>query len=287
MNELLKQISEWLALYGLKTVGALAILVLGITAAKLVTKLTRRILRRAKVDETLVSFGGNILHFFLLGFVAIAALNQVGFQTASLIAVLGAAGLAVGLALQSNLSSLASGVLILLFRPFKLGDLVELAGVTGTVESIGVLTTDLKLPDGKQAIIPNTKVFSDKLINFATTPNRRIDLVVGIGYGDDLLKAKDVLKQVLAEDPRILATPEPVVQVLELADSSVNLAVRPWVKNSDFWDTRCDLTEKIKLRLDAEGISIPFPQRDVHLFGESAGSAGGVPAQAGFTPGAN
>jgi len=150
---------------------------------------------------------------------------------------------------------------------------VEVADVTGTVESIGVLTTNLKLPDGKLVIIPNTKVFGDKLINFVSTPNRRIDLVVGIGYGDDLLKAKKVLKKILAEDSRILATPEPMVQVLELADSSVNLAVRPWVRNSDFWDTRCEFTEKIKLRLDAEGISIPFPQRDIHLFGESAGLA--------------
>jgi len=271
MNELVRQISEWLALYGLKMVGALAILVLGVMAAKMMTKLTRRLLRRAKVDETLVSFGGNILHFFLVGFVVIAALNQLGFQTASLIAVLGAAGLAVGLALQSNLSSLASGVLILLFRPFRIGDLVEVAGVNGTVESMGILATNLKLPDGKLAIIPNTKVFGDKLVNFVATPNRRIDLVVGIGYGDDLLKAKEVLGKVLAEDPRVLASPEPKVQVLELADSSVNLAVRPWVKNSDFWDTRCDLTERIKLRLDQEGISMPFPQRDVHLLGEPAG----------------
>ena len=268
MNELIKQIEEWLALYGLKIVGAAAILVLGIAAAKMLTRLIRRIMRKAKMDETLVSFGGNIIHFFLVGFVVIAALNQVGFQTASLIAVLGAAGLALGLALQSNLSSLASGVLILLFRPFRIGDFVEVAGVSGTVESIGILTTNLKLPDGRTAIIPNTKVYGDKLINFFSTPNRRIDLVIGIGYGDDLLKAKQVLNQILAEDARVLGDPAPTVQVLELADSSVNFAVRPWVSNSDFWNTRCDLIEKIKLRLDAEGISIPFPQTDVHLFKE-------------------
>ena len=268
MNELMQQIGEWLALYGLKIVGAVAILVLGIAAAKMLTKLIRRVMRKAKMDDTLVSFGGNIIHFFLVGFVAIAALNQIGFQTASLIAVLGAAGLAVGLALQSNLSSLASGVLILLFRPFKIGDLIEAAGVTGTVESIGILTTNLKMPDGKIAIIPNTKVYGDKLINFFTTPNRRIDLVIGISYDDDLLKAKEVLTQILSEDLRVLTDPAPKVQVLELADSSVNFAVRPWVKNSDFWSTRCDLIEKIKLRLDAEGISIPFPQTDVHLFTE-------------------
>lgn len=279
MNNLMQPIGEWLALYGLKIVGAVAILVLGIAAAKILTKLVRRVMRKAKMDDTLVSFGGNIIRFFLMGFVVIAALSQLGFQTASLIAVLGAAGLAVGLALQSNLSSLASGVLILLFRPFKIGDFVEAAGISGTVDSIGILATNLKLADGRIAIIPNTKVYGDKLINFFTTPNRRIDLVIGIGYGDDLLKAKKVLTQILSEDSRVLTDPPPWVQVLELADSSVNLGVRPWVQNSDFWSTRCDLVEKIKLRLDAEGISIPFPQTDVHLFTEDGAYEGKSPQQ--------
>ncbi len=251
--------------YGLSLLGAVLILVLGFMASRMVVRLIQKIMRRAKMEETLVSFGGNLLRFGLYAFVIIAALNRVGFQTASIIAVLGAAGLAIALSMQANLANLAAGVLILVFRPFKLGDTIETSRTLGSVEVITITNTQVREPDGRLVILPNNKVFTEKLVNVSAAKVRRIDLVVGIGYDDDLLKAKRVLQEILAQDPRVLAEPAPAVQVLELADSSVNLAVRPWVNNADWWAARCDLTERIKLRLDAEGVSMPFPQRDVHL----------------------
>ncbi|MFH2126635.1 MAG: mechanosensitive ion channel domain-containing protein, partial [Pseudomonadota bacterium] len=184
----------------------------------------------------------------------------------SLIAMMGAAALAVGLSLQSNLSNLAAGVLILIFRPFRLGEMVEMGGILGKVEEITIMVTKLRMVDGKLAIMPNTKAFNDKLINFTAAKKRRVDLVIGIGYGDDIKKAKDILQRLVEEDPRILKEPKPSIMVLNLGDSSVDLGVRPWTKNTDWWAVKCDLTEKIKLTFDAEGINIPYPQRDVHLY---------------------
>lgn len=269
MDSVIMQAKQWIALYGLNVLGAIIILVLGYLATKVVVRITQKVMRRAHADETLVSFGGNLLRFSLYAFVIVAALNRLGFQTASIIAMLGAAGLAIALAMQSNLANLAAGVLILIFRPFKLGDTIDTAGTLGTVENITITSTFLRQPDGKLAIMPNNKIFADKLTNISAAQKRRIDLVVGIGYDDDLLKAKKVLQEIIEGEPRVLKEPAPAVLVIELADSSVNLAVRPWVKGSDWWATKCDLTERIKLRLDQEGISIPFPQRDVHLYPES------------------
>jgi len=266
MDSIIQSLQEWVAHYGLRVVGSVAILVLGLIGAKLVTGLFRKIMRKANVDDTLVSFGGNLLQFMLILFVIIAMLSKLGVQTTSLIAMLGAASLAVGLSLQSNLANLAAGVLILIFRPMRLGESVEIGGVLGTVEEITILVTKLRLFDGKLAIMPNTKVFSDKLINYTAADPRRVDLVIGIGYEDDIPKAKAILQRLLEEDPRVLADPAPKVLVTELADSSVNFAVRPWTRNADWWAVYCDLTEKIKLTFDAEGINIPFPQRDVHLY---------------------
>jgi small conductance mechanosensitive channel len=259
-------LQQWLIRYGMEAVGAIAILVLGLLAVKLFTGLFRKILRRAHVDETLVSFGGNLLRFVLIAFVVIAMLSRLGVQTTSLIAMLGAASLAVALSLQSNLANLAAGVLILIFRPMRLGDTVELGGTVGKVEEITIMVTKLRMLDGKLAIMPNTKVFADKLINYSAANKRRVDLVIGIGYDDDIRKAKAVLQRILDEEPRVLKEPAAKIMVLELADSSVNLGVRPWTKNADWWSVKCDLIEKIKLTFDAEGISIPYPQRDVHLF---------------------
>ncbi|KMY67849.1 hypothetical protein AAU61_08275 [Desulfocarbo indianensis] len=266
MQDILNSVQSWLALYGLKVVGAIIILLVGIVAAKSLTRLFLKVMRRAKVEETLVSFGGNVMHFLLMAFVVIAALNQVGFQTASLIAVLGGAVLAVGLALQGQLSSLAAGVLILISRPFKIGDVVEVAGGTmGTVQAITILTTRISGFDGTMMVLPNTKVYGDKITNYVSTPTRRIDLVFGIDYGDDVQKAKEIIMKTMREDARVLPDPEPTVWLMELADSSVNLLARPWVNNGDFWAVRCELMEKVKQAFDQAGISIPFPQQDVHL----------------------
>ena len=266
MESIINALEQWVAHYGLRVVGAIVILALGLFAAKLVTGIFRKILRRAKVDDTLVSFGGNLLQFVLILFVIIAMLSKLGVQTTSLIAMLGAASLAVGLSLQSNLANLAAGVLILIFRPMRLGETVELGGVLGKVEEITILVTKLRMVDGKLAIMPNTKVFADKLINFTAADPRRVDMVIGIGYEDDIPKAKAILKRLLEEEPRVLRDPAPSVVLMELADSSVNFAVRPWVRNADWWAVKCDLTEKIKLAFDAEGVNIPYPQTDVHLY---------------------
>lgn len=278
MTGILDNAQLWLAHYGMQVVGAVIILVLGLLAAKTLTKIFRKVLRRAKVDETLVSFGGNMLQFVMIMLVIIAALSRLGFQTSSLIAMMGAAALAVGLSLQSNLSNLAAGVLILIFRPFRLGEMVEMGGVLGKVEEITIMVTKLRMIDGKLAIMPNTKAFNDKLINFTAAKKRRVDLVIGIGYDDDIKKAKDILKRLVEEDPRILEEPKPSIIVLNLGDSSVDIGVRPWTKNTDWWAVKCDLTEKIKLTFDEESINIPYPQRDVHLHpaGGSDASSQGV-----------
>ena len=279
MESILEQAQLWLAHYGMQVIGAIAILFLGILAAKTITKIFRKVLRRAKVDETLVSFGGNMLQFVMIMLVVIAALSRLGFQTNSLIAMMGAAALAVGLSLQSNLSNLAAGVLILIFRPFRLGEMVEMGGVFGKVEEITIMVTKLRMVDGKLAVMPNTKAFNDKLINFTAAKKRRVDLVIGIGYDDDIKKAKDILQRLVTEDPRVLEEPKPSIIVLNLGDSSVDIGVRPWTKNTDWWAVKCDLTEKIKLTFDAEGINIPYPQRDVHMYptGGSDNSSPAVP----------
>lgn len=270
MQEMLGTAKDWLTLYGLQVVGAIAILVIGMIAAKALNRIFMRVLRKAKVEETLVSFGGNAMKFLLMAFVIIAALNQVGFQTSSLIAVLGGAMLAVGLALQGQLSSLAAGIMILISRPFKIGDMVDLAGgVSGTVEAITILNTRLTGFDGTVIVLPNQKVYSDKIVNYFSSPTRRVELVFGIDYGDDVPKAKEIVLRLMEEDDRILPSPEPGIWMTELADSSVNLTARAWVNNADFWSVRCDLMEKVKAAFDEAGLSIPFPQHDVHLKGEA------------------
>lgn len=266
MSEVFPMVQNWIALYGLKVIGAVAILVLGMFAARYLRKAAVSLMRKAKVEETLVGFAGNVLRFVLMALVLIAALEQVGFSTGSMIAVLGAASLAVGLAMQGQLSNLAAGVLILIFRPFRMGHLVEVGGNLGTVEGITMLTTNLVTPDGKAVIVPNSKVIGDTITNISAKPLRRVDLVVGIGYDDDVAQAKQILADMLKNDPRVLVEPPVWVGVLELADSSVNLGARGWVNSGDWWATLTDLTERAKQALEERGLSIPFPQRDVHLF---------------------
>jgi small conductance mechanosensitive channel len=266
MEDVMVKIQEWIALYGLKVVAAIAILVLGRIAAGIVRSIVRRLLRKSKVDETLVSFLASLTYVGVLAFIVIAAVAQLGVQTASFIAVLGAAGLAVGLALQGSLANFAAGVLMIIFKPFKVGDYITAGGASGSVEAIGIFTTELKSPDNRKIIVPNAKVTGDSIVNFSAKEQRRIDMIAGVSYSDDLAKVKQVLEGILSEDERILKDPAPTIGLLEMADSSINFAVRPWVKTADYWDVFFATQEKIKQRFDAEGISIPFPQRDVHLY---------------------
>jgi small conductance mechanosensitive channel len=266
MERLLQKIWELLTIYGLKIIAALIIFIIGRWVAKLIKNITEKVMEKKGVDPTLISFIGDITYFALLVFVILAALGQLGIQTTSFIAVIGAAGLAVGLALQGSLANFAAGFLMIIFRPFKVGDYIEGAGIAGTVESIQMFTTQLKTPDNKTVIVPNAKITGDNIVNWSSKGTRRVDLVIGIGYGDDIDKAKQIMMDVLTKDQRVLKDPAPQVAVLELADSSVNFVVRPWVNASDYWNVYFDTTEEIKKRFDQEGVSIPFPQRDVHMY---------------------
>ncbi len=265
MEPLMAKLQEWVALYGLKVIAAIAILLIGRLAAKLVHKIVQRVLQRGRLDATLISFVSSLCYIGIMAFVIIAALNQLGVQTASFVVVLGSAGLAVGLALQGSLSNFAAGVLMIIFKPFKVGDYIEGGGVAGSVQDIGVFTTELMSPDNKKIIVPNGKITGDNIVNFTAKEIRRVDLVVGVSYKDDMGKVKSVLADVLAKDGRILKDPAPAIGVLELADSCVKFAVRPWVKTADYWDVFFAVQENIKKRFDSEGICIPFPQQDVHI----------------------
>ncbi len=264
----LLQLKELLAVYGLKVIAAIAIFLIGRAIAKMLKAGVAKTMQRGKSDPILISFTTNMLYAALLAFVIIAALGQIGIQTTSFIAILGAAGLAVGLALQGSLSNFAAGVLMIIFRPFKQGDFIEGAGVSGVVEEVHIFNTIMRTGDNKTVIIPNGGLMNGNIINYSTKPTRRIDLVIGIGYDDDLKKAKQLLSELMQTEPRILKNPEPTIGLLELGDSSVNFAVRPWVNSADYWGVHFDLLEAIKLRFDQEGISIPYPQQDLHLHGE-------------------
>ena len=233
--------------------------------AKMVARFAERMMKRAKLDGMLTAFLGNILYVALLVVVVIAALDQLGVQTTSLIAVFGAAGLAVGLALKDSLSNFSSGVMLIIFRPFKVGDSVEAAGQAGVIEEVRIFSTIMKTGDNREIIIPNSHIYGGPIVNVSTRPTRRIDMVFGIGYEDDIRKAKELVNAAFAADERILQDPAPTVAMVELADSSVNFNVRPWVKTADYWAVRSDLMERIKLSFDENGISIPYPQRDVHI----------------------
>ena len=262
-----------LTTYGLQILGAIAILVAGRILASVVGGATLRALTRSKIDESLVGFATGFVKGGIILFAVIAALSKFGVQTGSFIAVIGAAGLAVGLALQGSLSNFAAGVLILLFRPFRVGDVIESAGSRGKVKEIGILATILATPDNQKVILPNGALMNSKIINANAYPTRRIDLVASISYSDDVDQARDVLRAILAAHPKVLNDPESVVEVLEMADSSVNLVVRPWVDSSDYWPVYFDLSRSIKLELERNGLTIPFPQRDIHLFQLAASGA--------------
>jgi len=265
MEQIVVKVQEWIALYGLKAIAALVILVFGRLVAKALRATIKRVLQKGKVDDTLVLFTSSVSYVAIMAFVIIAALGQLGIQTTSFVAILGAAGLAVGLALQGSLANFAAGVLMIIFKPFKVGDYIEGGGVSGSVEEIGIFTTELKSPDNRKIIVPNAKMTSDNIVNYSAKDTRRVDIVAGVSYGDDIDKVKRVLEGILASDERVLKDPAPTIGILELADSSVNFAVRPWVRTSDYWDVFFATQESIKKRFDAEGISIPFPQQDIHV----------------------
>jgi small conductance mechanosensitive channel len=270
INQILETMWELLTLYGLKVVAAIVIFVIGRWVAKILTGVIRKMMTKADVDQTLQKFVANMVYIALMAFVVLAALNQLGVQTTSFIAILGAAGLAVGLALQGSLSNFAAGFLMILFRPIRVGDYIEGAGSAGTVEEISIFTTTLVTPDNKTVIIPNAAMTGDNIVNWTVKGTRRVDMVMGIGYDDDIDKAKQIMADVLAKDSRILKDPAPQIAMVELADSSVNFVVRPWAKASDYWGVYMDTHEAIKKAFDAQGISIPFPQRDVHVYQHQA-----------------
>lgn len=256
--------NAYLVPFGIRILIAILVFVIGRMIARYIVRVVDKLLD-GRVDDSLRKFLCSVLRGMLLAVVIIAALERLGVQTTAAIAILGAAGLAIGLALQGSLGNFASGVLLILFRPYKIGDVVNLAGNIGTVETIEVFNTIIVTADNRVIILPNGQVTSSVIENFSVKPTRRIDLVIGIGYGDDLKKAKEILNEIVASDPRVLKEPAPNISVSELGESSVNFIVRPWVLSADYWPTRWALTEQIKLTLDENNISIPFPQRDVHL----------------------
>jgi len=266
MEETLQKIYDLVMLYGVKVIAAIAIFIIGRWVANGFRSVTKKLMDKKNIDPTVTGFVGNLTYMGLLVFVIIAALGQLGIQTTSFIAILGAAGLAIGLALQGSLSNFAAGFLMIIFKPFKVGDYVEAAGVAGTVEMIQIFTTTLKTPDNKTVIIPNAGVTGGNIVNWTVKGTRRADMVFGIGYEDDIDKAKQIMADVLGKDDRILKDPPMQIAVSELADSSVNFVVRPWVSIENYWGVYFDAMENIKKAFDEAGVSIPYPQQDVHMY---------------------
>jgi len=260
-----RYINDYAIPWGINIAMAIVIYVIGRIVVGFVLSIFRRLMAKSKYDAMLVDFLESIFSAILMLFVIVASLDQLGVDTTSLVAILGAAGLAIGLSLQDSLKNFAAGVMLLVFKPFKSGDFVEAAGTAGSVKKIGIFTTTMTTPDNKEIIVPNGGIYGGNITNFSAKDTRRVDMVVGIGYDADLKKAKQILQEMVAADERILKEPAPQVAVAELADSSVNFVVRPWVNAADFWAVKFDFTEEVKLRFDSEGISIPFPQMDVHL----------------------
>ena len=265
INKVGAYLTTFLAAYWLKIVGAIIILVIGWWLAKVISKLVGKAMTKAKVDPTLTSFIQHMCEIAILIYVVIATLNKLGVETGSFAIVVGAAGLAIGFALQGSLSNFAAGVMMIIFKPFRVGDFIEAAGKVGTVQEIQIFNTILNSPDNVRIIIPNGQVTGTDIKNYAVNGTRRIDLVVGVSYEDDLKKTHRVIEEIIKGDDRILPDPAYTIAVSELGDSSVNFVVRPWVNAADYWAVRFDLIEKIKLALDKNGITIPFPQRDIHV----------------------
>jgi small conductance mechanosensitive channel len=264
-QQYLQTAMHYSAQYSFKILGTLAIIIIGKWLAGRLAALMAAVMKRSKIDTTLINFSRHLVYFLLLAIVAVAALGAMGIQTTSIVAALGAIGLAVGLALQGSLSNVGSAVLLMSFRPFKIGDTIEASGVTGTVEEVSLFSTTLKSADNKTIIVPNSKITSSNIINFSSKPSRRIEHIISIGYDDDLLAAKQIILEVLEQEELALQDPAPFVGVSALADSSVNLTVRVWTQNENYTKLSFLLLEKIKLAFDKQGITIPFPQMDLHI----------------------
>ena len=268
-QHVIEAIKEFIATKGtafaLDLLAAILIFVIGRWLAKWISIIIGRVMTKARVELILVSFVQHLSYFGLLAFVIIAALDRIGIKLTAAIAVLGAAALAVAFALQGSLSNFAAGILMVIFKPFKVGDFVTVAGVQGTVQEIQILNTVLNSADNVRIIVPNAQVTGGTISNFTANATRRIDLTIGVSYDDDLKKAKQVIEGVLVADARILKKPAPTVAVSELGDSSVNFVVRPWVKPADYWDVYFDVTEKLKVALETNGLTIPFPQHDINI----------------------
>jgi len=264
-QEISKQGIELISAYTWNIFGALVIFIVGKWLARKLATLLKKLMYKQGVDQTLVRFLDNIVYYALLVVVIMAAADRLGVNTSSLLAIFGAAGLAVGLALKDSLGNFASGVMLVFFRPFKIGDMVTAGGITGKVERITMFNSIFITPDNQTVIVPNGQITSGVITNITANPTRRLDMVFGISYGDNILTAKAIFKNALDSEPRILPEPAPMIVVSELADSSVNFFVRPWVKTEDYWAVKFDLTEKIKIALEEAGITIPFPQRDIHI----------------------
>ncbi|MBP6440693.1 MAG: mechanosensitive ion channel [Caldilineaceae bacterium] len=256
---------DFLLVWGLRIGAALVVFLIGRLVVNWIVRFARRYMERRKLDALIVNFTANILNWALLLIVIIMSLNQLGIDTTAMVALLAAAGLAIGLALQDSMKNFASGVLLIVFRPFATGHYVEAAGSSGIVESITLFTSTLLTLDNREIIVPNSSIYADTITNYSSRPLRRVDMVFGVSYGDDLRKVRELLQQIVAEDKRVLADPAPTIVVGELADSSVNFFVQPWVKNADYWDVKWAITERVKLTFDDQGITIPYPQMDVHM----------------------
>ena len=266
LQKIVDELVRLVTTYGMDVLGAILILVVGKIVAGICGNVVRKLMLKARAEASLAGFVSALARYAILVFAVIAALAKFGVQTGSFIAVVGAAGLAVGLALQGSLSNFAAGVLILVFKPFKVGDFIDAAGTKGVVQEIGIFTTVLHSPDNQKVIIPNSAITGGVITNVTANDTRRVDLTAGIGYGEDMGKAKQVIEEMLAKHPLVLKDPAPTVEVVELADSSVNFVVRPWVKTEHYWDAYFGVTRGIKEALDNAGISIPFPQRDIHMY---------------------
>jgi len=251
--------------YGLKIVAAILIFIIGKWIVKKLTAVTKSLMEKAEVDQTLTEFAESVVYFVLLLMVILASLNALGIDTTSFLAIFGAASLAIGLALQGSLANVGAAVLIIIFRPFKVGDFIEAGGATGTVEDINLFSTIIAPVDNRTIIVPNAAIIGGNITNYSMKPNRRVDHVFGIGYDDDLKLAKNTLMEIMEADSRVLADPAPFVAVSELGDNSVNFTVRAWVDTADYWGVYFEMIESVKLKFDEKGISFPYPQMDVHM----------------------
>ncbi|UCG52475.1 MAG: mechanosensitive ion channel [Candidatus Latescibacterota bacterium] len=271
MESVYNELVRFATTYGIKIIGAILILIVGRFAAGLFRRVVTKLLKKRDVDPAVISFTGSLCYFLILTIALIASLAKFGVETTSFVAVLGAVGFAVGFALQGSLANFAAGVLILVLRPYRVGDFIEAAGVSGSVKEIQLFTTVLATPDNIRILVPNGKVYGEVIKNITANPTRRVDLVIGIGYDSSIKKAYDLINTIIQADDRVLKDPAPTIAVAELADSSVNFVVRPWVKKEDYWSVKFDVTERIKEKFDEHGIEIPFPQRTVHMVSAGTG----------------